>query len=169
MAGTLFIEELRRQKRELAHQLQEVQHELATYKGQLAELASEKKRREEEAAQWRSTAARSDKALKFANEDMRVLKAEVDFKLPFTVLQGRLDLFKQLQRGYQFDYCAEIADLERNLDEVAKHQADDGLPSEDEHGEEVIVTMAARDNGNYHEQLIVVGDQVATSENQPIE
>ena len=96
MAGTLFIEELRRQKRELAHQLQEVQHELATYRGQLAELASEKKMREEEAAQWRSTAARSDKALKFANEDMRVLKAEVDFKLPFTVLQGRLDLFKQL-------------------------------------------------------------------------
>ena len=52
---------------------------------------------------------------------------------------------------------------------MAKHQADDGLPSEDEHGEEAVVTMAARDNGNYHEQLIVVGDQVATSENQPIE
>ena len=100
---------------------------------------------------------------------MRALKADVDFKLPFTVLQRQLDLFRQLQRGDQFDYCAEIADLEHSLDEVANQQADDGLPSKDEHGEEVVVTMTTRDDGDYREQLAVVGYQVAPSTNQPIE
>ena len=51
MAGTLFIKELRRQKQELAYQVHKAKHELATSKDELAELASEKKKREKEAAQ----------------------------------------------------------------------------------------------------------------------
>ena len=94
MAGTLFIKELRRQKRELAYQLQKAKHQLATSKDELVELASEKKKREEETAQWRSIATRRDDALKFTNEDFN-----------------------------QLDYCTEIADLERSLDEVTNRQA----------------------------------------------
>ena len=74
------------------------------------------------------------------------------------VLQGQLDLFRKPQRGDQFDYCIEIADLERSLDEVANHQVDDGLLGEDEHGDEIIVTVAAQGGCDYREQLTVVAD-----------
>ena len=80
----------------LAFQLHEAKDELTISKDELTELSSEKRKIKDKAAQWMNIAAKSDEALKFANEEMKALKTKVDIKFPFAVLQGRLDLFRRL-------------------------------------------------------------------------
>lgn len=148
MASTLFIDELWKRKKELERQLREVEAELTSSKNGLLDLAAENKKVIDEASHWKMVAAKSEEKLKSTKVELKTLQEEVEFKLPFAVLKGRLDLFKEFQEGRQFDYSSEIANLECILSEVEDHQAEGDRLSKDEYVDKVVVTVPSEGGGD---------------------
>ena len=125
------MEELQRQKRDLVRRLQEADDrykvmgsEFGETKNELTLATSKLDALTLENKVMKEKIIASEEVVKSVREELRVLELDAKNKLSFATLQGRLDLLRELEKGMQFDYSTQRANLERDLQDLAN---EDGL------------------------------------------